>query len=72
MAIDLYRPADRAQLQLIANTNAAPVNDRLRQGDLKLAGHFGHGPIMPAIKGIVKDGALTVTGTAGSVSGCGA
>jgi hypothetical protein len=48
--VELNRSADRAQLQLIAHANAAPVDQSLGQRDLKLAGHLGHRLVMALVK----------------------
>jgi hypothetical protein len=56
--VDLNRSANRPQLQLIAHPNSAPINERLRQRDLKLPGHLRHEPIISPIKDLVKDLAL--------------
>jgi hypothetical protein len=56
--VDLNRSANRPQVQLIADPNSAPIDEHLRQRDLKLAGHLRHGPIISRIKDLVKDWAL--------------
>jgi len=56
--VDLNRSANRPQLQLIAHPNSAPIDEGLRQRDLKLAGHLRHGPMISSIKDLVKDFAL--------------
>jgi hypothetical protein len=56
--VDLNRSANWPRLQLIAHPNSAPIDERLRQRDLKLAGHLCHGLILSPIKDPVKDVAL--------------
>jgi hypothetical protein len=56
--VDLNRSANWPQLQLIAHPNSALIDKRLRQRDLKLAGHLCHGLIVSPIKDRVKDAAL--------------
>jgi hypothetical protein len=53
--VDLNRSAERPQLQLIAHPDSAPIDERLRQRDLKLTGHLRHGRIISPIKELVKD-----------------
>jgi hypothetical protein len=60
--INLNRPADCAQLQLVADANPTAADEGLGQCDLELAGHLRHSPILASIKDTVKDQALTMTG----------
>src|SRR2546426_1985149 len=40
--VDLNRPAQGPQLQLIADPNSTSLDESLRKGDLKFAGHLRH------------------------------
>jgi hypothetical protein len=40
--VDLNRPANGPQLQLIADPNSTSLDESLRQRDLKFAGHLRH------------------------------
>jgi hypothetical protein len=53
--VDLNRSAHRPQLQLIAHPNSAPIDESLRQRDLKLPGYLRHQRIISPIKDLVKD-----------------
>jgi hypothetical protein len=53
--VDLNRSAHRPQLQLIAHPNSAPIDERLRQRDLKLPGHLRHRRIISLFKELVED-----------------
>jgi len=56
--VDLNRPTDRPQLQLVADANSTSFGERLWQCDLELPRHFSHAPIVASIKDSVKDFAL--------------
>jgi hypothetical protein len=56
--VDLNRPADRTQLQFVADANATLFGQRLWQGDLQLSGYLGHDSILALVKDDVKDQAL--------------
>ena|SRR2546427_12790461 len=58
-SVDLYRPTNRPQFQLVADTDPASVGECLWQRDLELAGHLRHGAIVTLIKDCVKDFTLT-------------
>lgn len=62
MPIDLNRPADRPQLQLVTDANSTSIHERFRQRDLKLARHLRHEHIIAFVKDVVKDCPLTKDG----------
>jgi hypothetical protein len=44
--VDLNRPTDRPQIQVVADANSTSLGKRFWQGDLELARHFRHEPII--------------------------
>lgn len=53
--VDLNRPTNRSQFQLVADADSTSLGERLWQCDLKLPGHFRHEPMIASIKDGVKD-----------------
>jgi hypothetical protein len=56
--VNLNRPTDRPQLQLVADANSTSFRERFWQCNLELSSHFGHDPIVASIKDGVKDFAV--------------